>query len=197
MVRAPLHRWARRALTCAVGAGEWLLEIVPEWQVTLDMAEAFVPRHVARPLLTIDAQLIIAVYLAMERFELLPRRPEPWYSSLWPWTQPVSLMHRFVDMMPAHVPLPTLYWSESDVREACAQFDQPPPRLHNLSNPALQARPFPHLLCCVRVAHGRGARRPMGVCCRANSSCGATRCWCRDRSTARAGEPSDCMRRVR
>lgn len=69
----------------------------------------------------------VPIYLAMERFNLLPRGVK---ESWWPWAPPVSFLADWVDMMPEHVDN-AAHWTADDISYA-RQF-LPALDVHNLN----------------------------------------------------------------
>ena len=100
-------------------AGEIVFEIPFSLHFNWQKVSSFLPRNVTS--VDIDRQMLVAVYLAFERFQILPRKEKPkwWdissYFSL--FREPLSLLGVWADMMPDHVDN-AAYWTTEDWKEA-------------------------------------------------------------------------------
>jgi hypothetical protein len=67
-------------------SGEIVIELPFSLHLNQDFAAQFVPRLSS----DVDPQILIAIYIAMERFHKLPRVAKSWWERVWPWARKVS-----------------------------------------------------------------------------------------------------------
>lgn len=102
--------------------GSLVLHLPVEWHLDWRSVEGFLSSSTSRALRRVDAQQLVAVYVALERFRLLPREP-----SWWQWlTGPVSWapIARWVDQLPAS-PASFVDWPPALLRDAAQLLGQP------------------------------------------------------------------------
>ncbi len=101
-----------------MAAGETLAELPYALHLNQDAVGPFLPRSVLEA--AVDPQVHVAVFLAMERFGVLPRRPARRLSWLRSWLEAgerVSQFASLADLMPPHV-ANAAHWSGAEWRVA-------------------------------------------------------------------------------
>jgi hypothetical protein len=116
-----------------MAAGETVVELPHALHLNQDTVARFLPPSVLEA--AVDPQVRVAVYLAMERFGVLPRRVArsvSWLRSFFEPAERVSEWSALAELMPDRVDN-AAHWGAEEQRTAAQLFRNPPTFVHDLS----------------------------------------------------------------